>query len=309
MTPGIQRVKRCLLAAITALTLIGFATPPALASQLVPYQVQPGDTISELSDRFGVSQDTLLKTNGLSNPDDLAIGQILLIGLPLADSPLAPAGETASSYQLTSYAADAGGTSPIVAAAMDAVATNGGDPSAPSLPLLRAPYFSQFDGTVWASSNCGPTSLSMALGALGVGADQISLRKLANQQMGFSDPDSGTTWESLVYAARQNGASVEGLYNGNSYHRWTMDALKSELSAGHPVLLLVRYWDLPDHTASSYAGDHYVVALGYTSQGNIIYNDPASQNGTYRIVSPDTLNKAWSDTMVGYVRTAMALVK
>ncbi|HEX5414064.1 MAG TPA: C39 family peptidase [Chloroflexota bacterium] len=309
MTPRIERVKRCLLAAITALTLLGFATPPALANQLVPYQVQPGDTISELSDRFGVSEDNLLKENGLNNPDDLAIGQILLIGLPLADSPLAPFGETASSYQLTSYAASAGGTSPIIAGAMDAMAVSGGTSSMPSQPLLRAPYFSQFDGSIWGASNCGPTSLAMALGAVGVSADQIALRKLANQQMGFSDPDSGTTWEALAYAAKMNGVSAEGLYNGNSYHKWSMDDLKAELSAGRPVMLLVRYWTLPDHTDSSYAGDHYIVALGYTSQGNIIYNDPASQNGSYRIISPDTLNKSWSNTMVGYVRTAMALVK
>ena len=130
MTPGIERVKRCLLAAITALTLLSFATPPALANQLVPYQVQPGDTISELSDRFGISQNDLLKENGLSNPDDLAIGQVLLIGLPLADSPLAPAGATPSSYQLTSYAADAGGTSPIVPTASIAAATIGEVPPA-----------------------------------------------------------------------------------------------------------------------------------------------------------------------------------
>lgn len=308
MTPGIKRAQRFLLATITALALLGFAAPPALANQLVPYQVQPGDTISDLSVRFGVSQDNLLTANGLKNPDDLAVGQILLIGLPLADSPLAPAGETASSYQLTSYAASAGGSSPIIAAAMSTVASNGAA-SAPQPPLLRAPYFSQFDGTIWAASNCGPTALSMGLGALGVQADQMTLRHLADQQMGMADPNGGTTWESLVYAASQNGVSTRGLYNGNSYRKWTTDDLKAELSAGHPVMLLVRYWSLPDHTASSFSGDHYIVALGYNSQGNIIYNDPASQNGAYRVITPATLNNAWTNTMVGYVHTAMALVK
>ena len=299
MTPGI---KRALLAAMTALALLCTGTIPAFANQLVPYQVKPGDTISGLADRFGVSQDSIASVNGLNNLDDLAVGQIILIGLPLADSPLAPAGQPPSSYQLTAYAAQAGGTIPLAAMV-------GSNPGPAQLPLLRAPYFSQFDGTIWAESNCGPTSLSMGLGALGVQTDQIRLRKLANQQMGFSDPNSGTTWEALAYAARQSGVSTEGLYNGNSYRIWSVGDLKAELSGGHPVLLLVRYWSLPDHTGSSYAGDHYIVALGYDGQGNIVYDDPASQNGAYRAITPDALTHAWSNTMVGYVRTAMALVK
>lgn|GEM_PF-2186907 len=302
MTSGIKRVKRALLATTVALALLGSGTLPALANQLVPYQVKPGDTISSLADRFGVSQDSIASVNGLNDPNNLAVGQILLIGLPLADSPLAPASQTPTSYQLTTYAAQAGGTVPLAAAMVSS-------PGASPAPLLRAPYFSQFDGTIWAASNCGPTSLAMGLGALGVQADQISLRKLADQQMGFSDPNSGTTWEALAYAARQSGVSTEGLYNGNSYRVWSIGDLKAELSGGHPVLLLVRYWSLPDHTASSYSGDHYIVALGYDGQGNIIYDDPASQNGAYRTIDPDTLSHAWSNTMVGYVRTAMALVK
>ncbi|HEX5416774.1 MAG TPA: hypothetical protein VFZ25_13985, partial [Chloroflexota bacterium] len=34
--------------------------------------------------------------------------------------------------------------------------------------ILKAPYLSQFDGSAYAQTNCGPTSLAMALGALGV---------------------------------------------------------------------------------------------------------------------------------------------
>src|SRR6185437_4522482 len=116
----------------------------------------------------------------------------------------------------------------------------------------------------------------MALGTLGVGVDQIKLRSLANRQMGMADPNNGTTWEALAYAARTSGAKIQGLYNGQSYRVWTMADLKSELSQGHPVVLLVRYWDLPDHADSSFAGDHYVVGLGFDPSGNLVYNDPAS---------------------------------
>jgi hypothetical protein len=74
-------------------------------------------------------------------------------------------------------------------------------------------------------------------------------------------------------------------------------------------MLLVRYWDLPDHTASSYAGDHYIVALGFDANGNVVYNDSASSNGAHRTISPSQLLKAWSSPTVGLVRTAMAFTR
>src|SRR5205807_1972625 len=117
--------------------------------------------------------------------------------------------------------------------------------------------------SVYAASNCGPTALAMALGALDVQTDQLTLRALASKQMGMDDPDNGTTWEALRYAAKANGVAGVGLYAGKNYRKWSIDDLKSQLSQGHPVLLLVRYWDLPDHLQSAYAGDHYVVALGF----------------------------------------------
>lgn len=74
----------------------------------------------------------------------------------------------------------------------------------------------------------------MALGALDVAADQIALRGLANHQMGSKNPGNGTTWESLAYAAHQSGVSTEGLTDGGTYRKWTLDDLKSELDLGPP---------------------------------------------------------------------------
>src|SRR5439155_18992192 len=87
-------------------------------------------------------------------------------------------------------------------------------PVAQSGDVIPAPYHSQLDGTVWAGGNCGPTTLAMALGALGESADQLKLRDLANRQMGDYDPDNGTSWESLAYAAAQHGVTTRGLYAG-----------------------------------------------------------------------------------------------
>lgn|GEM_PF-6498116 len=180
-------------------------------------------------------------------------------------------------------------------------------PSAPT--VLNAPYFSQFDGSVYAESNCGPTSLAMALGALGVPATQLALRALANQHMGTSDPNNGTSWESLEYAAKQNGVSASGLMNpsGSGYRQWSIANLTSELAIGHPVLILVRYWDLPEHKGSSFSGDHYIVALGTDEAGNIIFNDPAATNGANLKISPSQLLTAWRDPESGLKYTAMAL--
>jgi murein DD-endopeptidase MepM/ murein hydrolase activator NlpD len=179
---------------------------------------------------------------------------------------------------------------------------------APRSSIMWAPYHSQFDGSVWAQSNCGPANLSMALGALGISVDQLTLRGRANRQMGIWDPSDGTTWGSLAYAARYYGATVSGLYRGSLYRKWSMDDLTSELAQGHPVILLVRYWDLPDHYTSSYGGDHYIVALGLDRAGNVVYDDSAIHgDGSDRAISQNQLMRAWSHTSVGLVRTAMAL--
>lgn len=174
-------------------------------------------------------------------------------------------------------------------------------------PILQAPYRNQFDGTAWGPSNCGPTSLAMALGALQINASQLDLRDLANQRMRDFSPNNGTTWDSLAYAASLYGATPTDLRVGRAYRHWTLDDLTQQLAQGRPVLLLVRYWDLPDHVTSGYGGDHYIVALGVDPDGNIIYNDPASKDGVNRTITPRDLNLAWSNTSEGLVRTAMAL--
>src|SRR5205814_2306807 len=36
--------------------------------------------------------------------------------------------------------------------------------------VIQAPYLSQFDGSIYAESNCGPTAVAMALGGLNINA-------------------------------------------------------------------------------------------------------------------------------------------
>jgi uncharacterized protein YvpB len=291
-----------LRAAIAGLAVGAAVITPAFADSPVTYTVQAGDTLLGIAQQFSVPAANIAQVNGLSDPNQLSIGQVLKINpSSSSDSSTDPA-NIASGAHYPSFTIDAEGN---VRRSLSPF-----PPPPPPPTILDAPFHSQFDGTIWAESNCGPTTLSMALGALGVNADQIALRRLANAQMGISSPYNGTTWESLAYAAHVNGVKTEGLYNGQHYRSWTIDDLKNELDQGHPVVLLVRYWSLPDHYGSAFAGDHYIVALGFDQNGNLVYNDPAFYgDGSDRTISPSVLNRAWTNTAVGLVRTAMALYK
>jgi hypothetical protein len=243
--------------------------------------VQAGDTVFSLAHRFGVTSEAIASTNQMADPNNLAVGQTLQIDLPNL-SPIPQVHHTVDKHD-EGPAADANDNSAAESATLLKVTattpTTKVAAVAPAPPpqsaIMSTTYHSQFDGSIWGESNCGPTSLAMGLGALNISADQLTLRNLANRQMGFANPDNGTTWESLAYAAKSSGANPENLYNGKGYRSWTFDDLKGELAKGHPVILLVRYWDLPDHAGSAYSGDHYIVALGIDGNGNVVYNDSA----------------------------------
>lgn len=267
-------IGRLVGATLVTVGLLGTFATAAIAEPSAVYEVRPGDTLSGIAQARGLSTTALARMNHLSNPNLIEVGQVLRLG--------------------------ASGTAPATAPALSMRPLQ----KATSGPL-RAPYFNQFDGSVWGSSNCGPTSLAMALGAVGISAQPLQLRALANQEMRSWSPSNGTTWEALAYAAHQHGALTGGLYRGSYYRTWTIDDLKGAVNAGHPVLLLVRYRSLPDHATSAYQGDHYIVALGFDAAGNLIYSDPATVNGADRIITQTQLLNAWSRTRVGLVRTAM----
>jgi LysM repeat protein len=63
---------------------------PSVRSGPETYYVQPGDTLGEISTRYGVSVDALMQANGLTNPNLLSVGQTLTIPLP-TPQPVGPA--------------------------------------------------------------------------------------------------------------------------------------------------------------------------------------------------------------------------
>ena len=55
------------------------STKPAAGDGGKTYTVQPGDTLWQISLRFGVSLDALIQANNLANPDILQSGQLITI--------------------------------------------------------------------------------------------------------------------------------------------------------------------------------------------------------------------------------------
>jgi len=51
------------------------------------YTVEPGDTLSKIVNKLGVSKDDLMALNGISNPDHIEIGQKLKIPRPGMEIP------------------------------------------------------------------------------------------------------------------------------------------------------------------------------------------------------------------------------
>lgn len=292
------------------------------------YAVQPGDTVDAIATRSGVSVYDLVVSNPGLNLYQLVVGETLLVPPAPSAAPtgwmLPPSSALANSAHVPAFAITPDGVvvrslapAPATLAITPAPATLATTPAPfaatsaqTATTYLRTVYHSQFDGSIWAESNCGPTTLSMALGALGISADQISLRMLANAQMRDNSPNNGTSWDALAYAAEQSGATPIGVMdaaNGRKPRFWSVNDVTAELNAGHPVMLLVRYWDLPDHLGSTYGGDHYIVALGVDSSGNIVYDDSAAKNGAYLTMTPEQLLSAWRDTNEGINQSAMAL--
>ena len=50
---------------------------PEIRKEIIEYTVQPGDTVSSIADKFGISQDTIRWQNNLQSKDSIKVGQTL----------------------------------------------------------------------------------------------------------------------------------------------------------------------------------------------------------------------------------------
>ena len=160
--------------------------------------------------------------------------------------------------------------------------------------VLSVPQRSQVDGTVWSSTDCGPASIAMVLGAFGQDVPTTNLRKAADQFLGFSDPSDGTRIQDLAQVVKNHGLRVDGPYSGANWRRWSLDDVRTELRAGRPVVAEVYFALLPNHRNNPIPTDHYVVIVGYAGD-DFLFNDPAdtSAPGYRQRMSSQQFLKAW----------------
>jgi hypothetical protein len=177
---------------------------------------------------------------------------------------------------------------------------------------LNVPYRSQLDGSAYADANCGPTSVAMALDALGKreAVDSLRAAALKLQDLGRCD-DCGTFIQHLAKVAESRGASTFGLRdNPDTFHSWTLDEIRDQLRQQRVVIPQVQFNKLPGRLNSPYGGDHYIVLVGIEGT-SFIYNDPVDSDGRGygRLITADQLEKAMAGAHGEFARAAFAVGK
>jgi len=172
---------------------------------------------------------------------------------------------------------------------------------------LKVPFRTQFDGSPAAASNCGPASLGMALEYLGTTVDTAQLRDAANRLQGTSGPDVGFGIEHLASVAELFGARSLDLYQGRSFRRWSVEDLRGHLRERHPVIVELRFRQMPGRSQSETWDDHYVVITGVL-EDHFIYNDSVDTDGPgyARIMTEGDLMRAWARSDFPFAAFAVA---
>ena len=180
---------------------------------------------------------------------------------------------------------------------------------------ISVPYRTQLDGSDYATANCGPTVLGMALETFGVNMPPPDLRAQVLDTENFQpdDTDAGSFIWALADVAADHGVRTTGLYDEDgSLHHWTPDEIRSSLLAGHPVIVQVVYRALPGRSESGYYGDHYIIITGLVGD-SFLYNDPiggtsANEGPGYdRLMTPTQLQHAMHASDSQYAFSAFSL--
>ena len=177
---------------------------------------------------------------------------------------------------------------------------------------LTVPYRSQLDGSTYAEANCGPTSIAMALAALGKIDTLENLRSSALKlQDSIGCDDCGTYIQHLAMVAEARGARTYGLRDdADTFHHWTLDEVRQQIRQERVVIPQVQFRQLPGRTKSPYGGDHYIVLVGIEGT-SFIYNDPVDSDGRGygRLITADQLEKAMSNAHGEFSWAAFAVGK
>lgn len=165
--------------------------------------------------------------------------------------------------------------------------------SAAQPDALPVPFLSQFDGSAFAATDCGPASVAMAIDyATGEHLTPLQARKAIAKQPGggyAADPASGTAIQDLARLARVHDVEVF-MGDGPASTGWGPERIRHHLAQGHPVIVLTRIGYLPGYSPSAQV-DHYIILTGATSSG-YVYNDPAISSGSKRTITEKQLQVA-----------------
>lgn len=171
--------------------------------------------------------------------------------------------------------------------------------SAAAPSRLAIPFVSQFDGSTYAATNCGPSSLAMVLRYFSRSSSEKvtpdALRRSLIKLPGggyAADPNQGTAIQDLAALARARGVQpVMGPARGST--GWTPERIADQLAQGRPAIILTRLNALPGWGAAPDGYDHWIVLTGAVGD-RYIYNDPALSGsaGANRVLSREALVRA-----------------
>jgi LysM repeat protein len=167
-------------------------------------------------------------------------------------------------------------------------------PSSAAQPdALPVPFSTQFDGSAFAASDCGPASVAMAINyATGDHLTALQVRQAIAKLPGggyASNPDNGTAIGDLARIARAHNVETF-MGDGAASTGWGPERIRNQLAQDHPVIVLTRIGYLPGYNTSKPI-DHYIILTGASASG-YVYNDPAMSNGARRTITDKQLQLA-----------------
>ena len=152
-------------------------------------------------------------------------------------------------------------------------------------PAYSMPFNSSADSEVqsMADSGCGPVSASNALSSLGIDVDPRVAAQYALKS-GYKETDGGTRPEFFNNFMGRAGVSTENLHDPSS--------IKASLKAGNPVVLMGQDSNGESNRTPYAENPHYVTATGIDSRGNVIVQDPESDQPNKVYKANDVLSKS-----------------
>jgi LysM repeat protein len=171
--------------------------------------------------------------------------------------------------------------------------------SAAPTAAMPVAFLSQFDGSPYAATDCGPASVAMAINyATGKKLKPLEVRQAITRLPGggyAANTNSGTAIGDLARIAKIHGVETFA-GDGAASVGWGPERIRKHLGEGHTVIVLARLAYLPGYKPTSQI-DHYIVLIGATQTG-YLYNDPGLSNGAQRTIGERQLQLAQRSSSV-----------